>query len=94
MGGGYPDHMTQQRPDPPPLETNEVLISAIGAVAFAVAFVVLLIVPLAPGHHWWRWVCVTGFAMGVFGCWYIPRLHRGRAAAAERRAAAKERSDI
>jgi hypothetical protein len=25
--------------------------------------------------------------MGVFGCWYIPRLHRGRAAAAERHAA-------
>jgi H+/Cl- antiporter ClcA len=82
-----------RRPGPPPLETNEVLISAIGAVAFAVAFVVLFIIPLAPDHHWWRWVCVTGFAMGVFGCWYIPRLHRGRAAAAARHAAAREHSD-
>ena len=82
--------MTHPRhPDPPPLETNDVLVSAVGAVAFAIAFVVLLIVPLDPDQHWWRWVCVTGFAMGLFGCWYIPRLHRGRAAAAERHAAAK-----
>ncbi|GAA4487183.1 hypothetical protein GCM10023191_014710 [Actinoallomurus oryzae] len=78
--------MTRQ-PDPPPMETNEVVVSAIGAAAFAVAFVILLIVPLAPDHHWWRWVCLVGFLMGVFGCWYIPRLQRSRAAAAERHAA-------
>jgi Protein of unknown function (DUF2530) len=82
-----------RRPDPPPLETNEVIISAAGAVAFAVAFVVLLVVPLDSGQTWWRWVCVTGFAMGVFGCWYIPRLQRGRAALAERRAAERETTD-
>lgn len=82
--------MTRSRqPDPPPLETNEVLISAVGAAAFAVAFVVLLLVPLDSGDTWWRWVCVTGAAMGLFGCWYIPRLQRGRAAAAERRAATR-----
>ena len=69
------------------METNDVLVSAIGAAAFAVAFVILLIVPLAPDDHWWRWVCLVGFLMGVFGCWYIPRLQRGRAAAAERHAA-------
>lgn len=69
------------------METNEVLISAIGAAAFAVAFVVLLFVPLSPDRHWWRWVCAVGCAMGLFGCWYIPRLQRSRAAAAERRAA-------
>lgn len=78
--------MTRQRqPLPAPLETNEVLVSAVGAVAFAVAFVVLLIVPLDADQHWWRWVCVTGFLMGVFGCWYIPRLQRARAAAAGQR---------
>jgi hypothetical protein len=76
-----------RRPDPPPLKTNDVLASAVGAAAFAVAFVVLLFVPLAPDDRWWRWVCLTGFAMGVFGCWYIPRLHRGRARAAARRSA-------
>ena len=82
-----------RRPDPPPLETNEVIISAIGAVAFAVAFVVLLIVPLDAGQTWWRWVCVTGFAMGLFGCWYVPRLQRGRAELAERRAAERGHAD-
>lgn len=71
------------------MQTNDVVVSAVGAAAFAVAFVVLLLVPLAPQDHWWRWVCVVGCAMGLFGCWYIPRLQRGRAAAAERRAAAK-----
>ncbi len=79
-----------RRPDPPPLQTNDVLIAAVGMVAFGVAFVVLMIVPLASQHHWWRWVCVTGFLMGVFGCWYIPRLQRARAQAAERRAKASE----
>ena len=91
MWGRYPERMTRSpHPDPPPLETNDVLISAVGAAAFAVAFVVLLFVPLDADQTWWRWVCVTGFAMGVFGCWYVPRLQRGRAAAAERRAAARE----
>jgi hypothetical protein len=86
--------MTSERqPDPSPLETNDVLIAAVGAAAFAVAFVVLLIVPLDPADRWWRWVCVTGCAMGLFGCWYIPRLQRGRAAAAERRAAAHREQD-
>jgi hypothetical protein len=81
------------QPDPSPLETNEVLIAAVGAAAFAVAFVILLIVPLDPADHWWRWVCATGSAMGLFGCWYTPRLQRSRAAAAERRAAAREHRD-
>lgn len=86
--------MTSERqPDPSPLETNDALIAAIGAATFAVAFVVLLIVPLDPSHHWWRWVCATGCAMGLFGYWYIPRLERSRAAAAERRTAAREHPD-
>jgi H+/Cl- antiporter ClcA len=81
-----------RRPDPPPLQTDDTLVAAVGAVAFAVAFVVLLFVPLAPQDHWWRWVCVTGFAMGIFGYWYIPRLHKGRAEAAARRAADRPES--
>lgn len=77
----------QRRPVPEPVETNDVLIAAVGAAAFAVAFVVLMIVPLAPRDHWWRWVCAVGAAMGLFGCWYVPRLHRRRAEAAARRGA-------
>jgi hypothetical protein len=74
------------------METNDVLIAAVGTAAFAVAFVVLLFVPLDAADRWWRWVCVTGFAMGFFGCWYVPHLHRGRAAAAERHAAKRTSS--
>jgi uncharacterized membrane protein len=77
----------QRRPDPPPLQTNDVLIAAVGAAAFAVAFVVLLFVPLDSGDRWWRWVCLVGSLMGLFGCWYVPHLHRRRAEAEARRAA-------
>ncbi|MCW2943957.1 MAG: hypothetical protein JWR24_674 [Actinoallomurus sp.] len=69
------------------MKTDDVLVAAVGTAAFAVAFVVLLLVPLDPADRWWRWVCVTGFAMGAFGCWYIPRLQKGRADAAARRTA-------
>lgn len=86
--------MTRERhPDIPAMETNDVLPAAVGAAAFGIAFVVLLLVPLASGDHWWRWVCLFGCAMGLFGCWYIPHLQRRRAAAAERRAATKEHAD-
>jgi Protein of unknown function (DUF2530) len=81
-----------RRPDPPPLETNDVHIALAGTVAWAVALVVLLIVPLHSADHWWRWVCVAGLLGGLFGVWYTPRLHRGRAAAAARRAAAREQA--
>ena len=54
------------------------------------ALVVLLIVrgSLPAEPRWWIWTCVAGLAMGLFGLWYVPRLKRGRAAAAARRAAA------
>lgn len=83
--------MTPERqPVPSPLKTNDVVVSAIGAAAFAVALVVLLIVPLDPADRWWRWVCAVGCVMGLFGVWYVPRLQRRRTAAAERHAAAKD----
>jgi polyferredoxin len=76
----------ERRPDPPPLQTDEIRIAAVGAALFAVAFAVLIFVPLHPGERWWRWVCLVGFLMGLFACWYVPRLHRRRAAAEARRA--------
>ncbi|WP_121436830.1 DUF2530 domain-containing protein [Actinomadura pelletieri] len=78
-----------RRPDPPPMKTNDVRIAAAGAAAWAVAFVVLLIIGLPAEDRWWLWVCVTGFASGMFGVWYVPRLQaqraRQEAARAERR---------
>lgn len=76
-----------RRPDPPPLETNDVLVAAVGAAAWAIALIVLLIVPLHSSDTWWRWVCASGLIGGLFGIWYIPHLQRARARAAARREA-------
>jgi ABC-type nickel/cobalt efflux system permease component RcnA len=75
---------------PPPLEANDQLVTGIITVGWAVALIVLLIVrgSLPADARWWLWTCVTGLVMGLFGLWYVPRLKRGRARAAERRAAA------
>ena len=76
-----------RRPAPPPLEGNDQRGTAIGTAAWAVALVVLLILreQIPADERWWIWVCATGTAMGLFGLWYVPRLKRSRARAAERR---------
>ena len=81
----------QPRPSPPPpLEANDRVVTLAGTAGWAVALVVLLIVRdrLPAGQRWWIWTCVCGVAMGLFALWYVPRLKRGRARAAARRAAA------
>jgi hypothetical protein len=74
---------------PPPLEANERLVTRSITACWAVALIVLVIVrgSLPADARWWLWTCVTGLAMGLFGLWYVPRLERGRARAAARRAA-------
>jgi ABC-type nickel/cobalt efflux system permease component RcnA len=74
---------------PPPLEANDQLVTGIVTAGWAVALIVLLIVrdSLPTGARWWLWTCVAGLVMGLFGLWYVPRLKRGRARAAARRAA-------
>jgi ABC-type nickel/cobalt efflux system permease component RcnA len=76
---------------PPPLEADERLVAGSITVGWAVALIVLLIVrgSLPADARWWIWTCATGLAMGLFGLWYVPRLMRARARAAERRAAAR-----
>ena len=75
----------KRRPEPPPLQTKDVLIAMVGTAAWAVALVVLLLIGLPEPDRWWRWVCVVGVGIGLFGVWYIPRLHRSRAASEGRR---------
>ena len=67
-----------RRPDPPPLQTNDVLVAVVGTVAWAIALVVLLFVGLPEADRWWLWVCVGGLAIGLYGIWFIPRQHRSR----------------
>ncbi|MFG2006499.1 DUF2530 domain-containing protein [Spirillospora sp. NPDC048911] len=74
-----------RRPDPPPLETNDVRIAVAGTVAWAIALVTLLII--GTDDRWWLWVCVTGIAIGLFAIWYVPRLQSGRAREEAARAA-------
>jgi hypothetical protein len=74
---------------PPPLEANDQLVTGVVTAGWALALIVLLIVrgSLPADARWWIWTCVAGLVMGLFGLWYVPRLKRGRARAAERRAA-------
>jgi H+/Cl- antiporter ClcA len=74
------------------MQTNDVRISAAGAVAWAVALVVLLIVDLPSEDRWWLWVCGVGIVIGLFGVWYIPRLQAGRARQEASRAAKREKA--
>jgi hypothetical protein len=55
---------------------------------WALALIILAIVHgrLPADARWWLWTCAAGFAMGMFGLWYVPRLQRSRARSAARRA--------
>jgi hypothetical protein len=78
---------SRRPPPPPPLEANDQLVTALGTAGWAAALIVLLIVrgSLPSDARWWIWTCVTGLVMGLFGLWYVPRLKRARARAAQRR---------
>jgi len=80
---------------PPPLEANDQVVIWVGTAGWVVALVVLLIVrdSLPPGQRWWIWTCVCGIAFGLFASWYVPRLKRGRARAAARRAESEEEAE-
>lgn len=58
-----------QRPDPLPLETNDVALTAGGTVLWLVALAVLLVLK-ATGtevHGWWLGMCGYGVALGLLG---------------------------
>ena len=77
---------------PPPLEANDQVVIWAGTAGWAIALVVLLIIrdSLPADQRWWIWTCVCGVAFGIFASWYVPRLKRGRAQAAARRAARED----
>jgi hypothetical protein len=77
-----------ERPAPPPLEGDDRLITSVITAGWIVALIVLAILrpQLAAQDRWWVWVAAFGTFLGLFGLWYVPRLQRSRARAAERRA--------
>ena len=64
-----------RRPDPPPLETNDVAIVAGGTIAWAAAFVALLVARLAGAdvRTWWLEMCAAGALLGLVGVRYCRR---------------------
>lgn len=64
-----------------PLSVSSRRIIAIGSTMWAVALVVVLVVPdLHTGDRsWWPWTCVTGIALGAFAWWYVGRGGSGTA---------------
>ncbi len=82
----------QQREVPPPLEGNDLIMTATVTIAWAVALIVVFALRqhLPAASHWWIWTCLTGFGLGLFGLIYVPHLKRSRERAAQRRAQARQ----
>jgi heme exporter protein D len=77
-----------RRPDPLPLETDDVKIIAVGTGLWVVALVACLVLRdrLADGgHRSWVWVALAGAFIGLIGLRYVVR----RRAALRREAASQ-----
>ena len=93
MDATKPTSEQAPRPSPPPpLEANDQVVIWVGTAGWTVALVVLLVIrdSLPADQRWWIWTCVCGVAFGIFASGYVPRLKRGRARAAARRAESGE----
>lgn len=71
-----------RRPDPLPLETDDVPVVVAGTALWALALLALL--PFTgrladDGRLWWLWTCAAGIAVGLFGIRYCRRRRAGRA---------------
>jgi hypothetical protein len=64
-----------RRPDPEPLETDDVRLVAVGALMWLVALVVLGVARLSGAgvHTWWLEMCAYGAVLGVLGVAYCRR---------------------
>ena len=60
----------ERRPDPPPLETDDVPVVAAGTALWALALVVLAVLRLRGDEDvqaWWLAMCGCGIALGLIG---------------------------
>jgi hypothetical protein len=64
-----------RKPDPPPLETDDVKIVAGGTAGWGLALVALLVLRLAGRdiHAWWLAMCACGLVLGLVGVRYCQR---------------------
>lgn len=65
----------ERRPDPDPLETNDVAIVTAGTVLWALGLVVLLVLKAAGTdvRDWWWQMCLAGTLLGLLGVRYCRR---------------------
>ena len=78
-----PDEPAQSRGEQESGQGDGVLAVTVGTLAWAVALVVTFCLRnrlRAAGAQWWVWTCATGFALGLFGTWWVRR-RRDRLAA-------------
>lgn len=64
------------RPDPEPLETDDVKIVLVGTALWATLLVVLLVLLVADVTEvrgWWLGMCGYGIALGLYGVRYCRR---------------------
>ena len=75
--GGRVPRRHVSRPDPAPLETDDVKVVAAGTAAWAVALGVLVVLRLADQdvRTWWMVMCGYGIVLGLFGIRYARRRH-------------------
>lgn len=65
-----------RRPDPEPLETDDVKVVALGTVLWAVALVAALLLRGRldeDGRGSWVWVAAAGLALGLIGIRHVRR---------------------
>lgn len=69
------DMKVARRPDPEPLETNDVRIVAGGTVLWGVALLALVVARFAGAdvHGWWIGMCAYGLGLGLLGVRYCQR---------------------
>jgi hypothetical protein len=65
------------RPDPAPLETDDVKVVAVITAGWALGLVVLLVLRVTGTEvrDWWLGMCGYGLALGLYGVRYCRRRH-------------------
>lgn len=75
-GGRLAVVSTTPREVPEPPHSDAVMPVTVGTAAWAVAFVVLLVLRdrlETADATWWIWVALVGFVLGLLGCWLVRR---------------------
>jgi hypothetical protein len=65
-----------RRPDPPPIETDDVHVVAVGTALWLVGLLVLGVLRLTGAvevQDWWMVMCLVGITLGLVGVRYCQR---------------------